>query len=70
MAEDSATALEKVVKTEEQLIDLAFLVSVSRFPKTDESKQAVAHLKKAGRQPGAENLFWALLNTKEFLLPE
>jgi hypothetical protein len=67
---DSAAALEKVVKTEEQLIDVAFLLSLSRFPKADESEKAVAHLKKMGRQAGTSDMFWALLNTKEFLMSD
>jgi hypothetical protein len=63
---DAAASLTKVMKTDESLTDLAFLVALSRFPRANETEQAVAHLKKAGRQPGTENIVWALMNTKEF----
>jgi hypothetical protein len=65
-----AGSLNKRVKTDGPLIDLAFLLVLSRFPKADETERAVAHLKKMGRQPATEDLFWALLNTKEFLQSE
>jgi hypothetical protein len=69
MTTDSAAALDKAVKTDEELVDLAYLLVFSRFPKANEAETALAHLKKAGRQPATSDVFWALMNSKEFLLP-
>jgi hypothetical protein len=70
LTSDVAASLNKVTKTDEPLIDLAFLLVRSRFPKANETERAVAHLKKAGRQAATEDLFWSLLNTTEFRQPE
>jgi hypothetical protein len=67
---DAAAALDKTVKTDVPLIDAAFLLALSRFPEANETKSALAHLKKAGRQAGTSDLVWALMNTKEFLMSE
>jgi hypothetical protein len=69
LTSEIAAPLDKAVKSDEQLIDLAFLLVVSRFPTSAESRTAVAHLKRAERRPAAtENIFWALMNTKEFAM--
>jgi hypothetical protein len=65
-----AGSLTKRVKTDGPLIDLAFLLVLSRFPKANETERVVAHLKKTGRLQATEDIFWSLLNTKEFLQSE
>jgi hypothetical protein len=66
---DVAAALNKAVKTDEQFVNVAFLVVLSRFPTANESKAAVAHLKKARHRPTATtDIVWALMNAKEFLV--
>jgi hypothetical protein len=69
MTSEIAASLDKAVKSDEQLIDLAFLLVLSRFPTSTQSETARAHLKKGTNRPAAtENIFWALMNTKEFAL--
>jgi hypothetical protein len=63
-------SLSKVMKADEPLIDVAFLLVVSRFPTAKERDQALAHLKKGGRQQATEDIFWSLVNSKEFLRPQ
>jgi hypothetical protein len=70
MNRDVAGSLTRLMKTDVPLIDLAFLLMLSRFPRANEMEQANAHLKKVGRPVGTEDIIWALLNTKEFLRPE
>jgi hypothetical protein len=70
MCTEVASSLNKVIKTDEPLIDLAFLLTLSRFPKANERDKAIAHLKKGGRQQASEDVIWSLLNTKEFLHSE
>ena len=55
--------------SDEQLIDTLFLVFLMRFPDVATSGRALAHLKTIGkRDKGVEDLVWAMLNTREFLL--
>jgi hypothetical protein len=64
-----AAALEKAVKTDDQLVDLAYLLALSRFPRATEPAAAVAHLKKSKeRSRAASDLIWALMNSRELLL--
>jgi hypothetical protein len=66
---DISASLDKAVKSDAQLIDLTFLLVVSRFPTSAESKAGRDHLKRAAERPTAiADLFWALMNTKEFCL--
>jgi hypothetical protein len=69
LADDSAAAIDPTATTDGQLVDLAFLLALSRFPKTNESDAIVAHLKKAGRRSAISDILWSLMNSKEFLLP-
>jgi hypothetical protein len=66
MSLEVGNTLSKVMKNDESLVDLVFLLALSRFPRAQDAEMALAHLKKAGRQTGSENLIWVLLNTKEF----
>jgi len=51
-----------------QLVDELYLGSVSRFPSLEESRTATKALEASPeRQKSAEDLLWALLNSKEFL---
>jgi hypothetical protein len=53
----------------EQLIDSAYLRSLSRMPTADERRVALEHFSKAtSPREGARDLLWALLNTKEFVV--
>lgn len=49
------------------LVEELYLASYSRYPTPEESRRAVALLSKAkDKRQAAEDLFWALLNAKEF----
>jgi hypothetical protein len=51
-----------------QLVDELYLAAVSRFPTPEESRRGVQTIGTApNRQQAAEDLLWALLNTKEFV---
>ena len=59
----------KEKKTDAQIIDEAFLVVLSRRPKEAEKKKILEYFAQETNKRGAVNdLFWALLNTNEFLL--
>jgi hypothetical protein len=52
----------------QQLVEEAFLLAYGRFPSPDESARALAALPEPEqRRRAVEDLFWALLNTPEFL---
>lgn len=53
--------------TNEEIIDEAYLLMFSRRPTAEESKKAAAILPSKDRRLAVEDLFWALLNTPEFL---
>lgn len=60
--------LLKSSKTDDEIIDELFLVTLSRTPKEVERRQIEPHRKKAtSREVFFEDLFWALLNSKEFI---
>jgi len=49
------------------LVEELYLAAYARYPTAEESRRAVAALSKAkDRRQAAEDLFWALLNAKEF----
>ncbi len=55
-------------RTNPQLIQELYLATFSRYPTTVELKQRVATLEKAkDRKQAAEDLLWALVNSKEFI---
>lgn len=67
MIDEVAAATAKTAKTDEDFVDLAFLLTVSRFPEEQQRKQALDHLQKTPtRATATSNVIWALLNTKEF----
>jgi hypothetical protein len=69
LTDDLAASLGEVVKTDEQYVDLAFLLVLSRFPKRTESEMAIAHLKKErNRAMKRADIFWAIVNAREFML--
>jgi hypothetical protein len=60
-------ALSKM--TDEQLVEEAFLATLSRFPTAKQKADGLAHLKGAkNRLEGVTDLIWALVNTREFIL--
>lgn len=53
----------------QQLIEQAYLRTLSRFPTPDEATIAAQHIAESdSRAAGVEDLLWALLNTKEFII--
>ncbi|MFO0957730.1 MAG: DUF1553 domain-containing protein [Isosphaeraceae bacterium] len=52
-----------------RLLEDLYLASLSRFPTVDESEPLLNHVRSAGdRRKAWEDIAWALLNSKEFLL--
>jgi hypothetical protein len=70
LCHEIGASLSKAAKTNEQLVDVAFLLVFSRFPEPKQSNIALDHLKKhaKNRAEAAGNIIWALINTKEFLM--
>ena len=61
--------LLKEVKDDKQLIEDLYLSTVSRWPTEKETKKAVEYVAGAAdRKAGFEDLFWSLLNLREFVL--
>ncbi|MEI8381306.1 MAG: hypothetical protein WCJ09_14355 [Planctomycetota bacterium] len=68
---ECAKAVNEAAKTDQQFVDLAYLLALSRFPTATESKQSFAHLKQASdRAIATTDIFTFLLNTREFLMPK
>jgi hypothetical protein len=62
-------ALAKTKMTNEELVEEAFLATLSRFPTEQQKADGVEHLKSAkNRTEGVTDLLWALVNTREFIL--
>ena len=59
--------LVKEFADDRKLIAELYLWTLCRPPSNKESEIGLAHLKRDGREHGAQDLFWALLNTREFL---
>jgi hypothetical protein len=53
--------------TSENIVREAYLLVFSRYPTEEEAKRALASLTASDRRAAIEDLFWALLNTPEFL---
>src|SRR5205807_1285347 len=61
--------LAKTKMTDEELVEEAFLATLSRFPTAKQKADGVEHLKSAkNRTEGVTDLIWALVNTREFIL--
>ncbi len=56
-------------RTDAEIVDALFFITLGRLPKEDEKKAAVKHLgTDPKKRPAAgRDLAWALVNTKEFL---
>lgn len=62
-----AAATAKAAKTDEDFVDVAFLLTLSRYPEK-ERKSTLGHIQRTpNRATATSNVFWALLNSKEFL---
>jgi hypothetical protein len=71
LADELAASVDKAVKPDAHFVDVAFLLGTSRFPTASESKTVLAHLKKVGsRQTATSDVFWSMINTREFHLVE
>lgn len=67
---ECANAIGQRAKSDEQFGELAYLLTLSRFPSPTEAEQLTAYLKNAADQAEATKvIFTMLLNTKEFLRP-
>jgi hypothetical protein len=70
-AKDNAIAkLIAAKKTNEEILDEAFLSTLSRPPTATERSRSLRHLTEAGeveRRVALEDLYWGLLSSKEFL---
>jgi hypothetical protein len=61
--------LAKTKLTDEELVEEAFLATLSRFPTGAQKADGIQHLKGAkNRTEGVTDLLWALVNTREFIL--
>ncbi len=66
---ECAASVDKAMKADEQFVNLAYLLTLSRFPTATESNQFVGHLKQAPeRATATRDIFSFLLNSKEFLV--
>ena len=71
VATDCAEAVNQVAKTDEQFIELACLLTFSRFPSSVETGQFIPYLKKAtDRSKAMLDIFIYLLNSREFIVPK
>jgi hypothetical protein len=61
--------LAKSKMTDEELVEEAFLATLSRLPTKQQKADGLEHLKTAkNRTEGVTDLIWALVNTREFIL--
>ncbi len=66
---DAPTSLKSATKTLEQLIEEAYLRTLSRYPDQEETEISVAFIEQSKTPAdGVQSLLWALVNTKEFIL--
>lgn len=62
-------ALVKAKATDEQCVEELFLGTLSRFPTDKEKDEAVKYIKgEKTRAAGLQDVLWALINTREFIL--
>ena len=68
LTDEVAAALNKSVKNDRQVIDLAYLLALSRFPQEEQADIAAKHITKTKeRVRGIADLVWAMTNTREFM---
>ncbi len=61
--------LMKAEKTNEQIVEELYWIALTRAPEYEEQKAMVQHIQESkDRRAGLEDVAWALLNAKEFIL--
>ncbi len=71
--EAKGNRIEKLIaagKTDDEIVDEAYLWALCRLPAADEKRKVLEVLAGAGkdaRRPAIEDLFWGLLSSKEFI---
>jgi hypothetical protein len=61
-------ALLKAKKSQEQIVEELYLVTLSRSPNQDEIDRANRWIREAGApREGLQDVLWVLLNSREFL---
>ena len=66
---DNNASNEMPQEKAEELVNQAYLRTVSRYPTTNELTESVKYMASApDAAAGARDLLWALLNTKEFIV--
>lgn len=69
LAGQGGASVDLVATSDEQAIELIYLLTVSRFPTEAESRQLVARRKNApDRATATQEIFWILMNQREFLM--
>ena len=65
----ATTRSDRPVKTVQQLIEDAYLRTLSRFPDAEETEISLAFIEESKTPAdGVQSLLWALVNTKEFII--
>ena len=54
-------------KSDEAIVDELYLAALSRLPTQEERQRGVTYLSNGARGSRAQDLLWALLNSKAFL---
>jgi hypothetical protein len=66
---ETAAGTAKVFPADPPFVQAAFLLTLSRFPTDRETREFTAHLERTkNRTTATADGFWALLNTREFVL--
>ena len=67
--EGTVKKLVETIPSNEALIEELYLLSLSRFPSAEERQLTLQHLTESreSRRAAAEDILWALMNSKEFL---
>ena len=60
---------DTAIKTVQQLVEEAYLRTLSRYPEPEETEISVTYIRESeSPADGMQSLLWALVNTKEFIL--
>ena len=66
---NATVSIKAPVKTVQQLIEEAYLRTLSRYPEPEETEISVTFIEESETPAvGVQSLLWALVNTKEFIL--